>query len=268
MLIYDFYGKGKSMIVENLHVHLNTTTQAVLGKGFSMIDFSHAINQYPQNLLLFDPNIDIGHYNRPTNLRMILGRENVASYFHAVRKKEKDQKLKWIDFTDENMLKELSPIELSELLYFSHMKKPLHSPFFYKLQNNFVYFEYSGDFSKVYYRHLDEFYRILANKLSRLSFNKLNYRKFFKKGIVTDKPSLSVLRNLKSIFAEGIIICFTMASMKLNKFSIPIYTRKDALWSFKNLEQKSDILLLAYLVYDFYEKMWDVRICPPSNNLL
>ncbi|MDR1521635.1 MAG: hypothetical protein LBS28_02095 [Streptococcaceae bacterium] len=248
------------MIVENLYIHLNATTQAVLGRGFSMIDFSHAINQYPQNLLLFDPNIDIGHYNRSTNLRMILGRENVASYFHDMRKKEKEEELKWIDFTDEIMLKELSPMELSELLYFSHMKKPLHSPFFYKLQNNFVYFEYGEDFSKIYYRYLDEFYRILANKLSRLSFTKINYRKFFSKKIIADKPSLPFLRKLKSIFEEGIIICFTMATIKQNKFSFPLYAQENVLWGTRNLEQKSDTLLLAHLIYDVKEKTWNVNM--------
>ena len=49
------------------------------------------------------------------------------------------EEIKWIDFSDVTMLKELTPLEISELLYFGHMKNSLHSPFFYKLQNDFVF---------------------------------------------------------------------------------------------------------------------------------
>ncbi len=48
------------------------------------------------------------------------------------------------------------------------MKTHLHSPFFYKLQNNFVFFDLQDGLTRVYYRYLDEFYRILADKITRV----------------------------------------------------------------------------------------------------
>ena len=70
------------------------------------------------------------------------------------------------------MVKELTPLEISELLYFGHMKTHLHSPFFYKLQNNFVYFDLKDQRSRVYYRYLEEYYRILADKITHIVLEK------------------------------------------------------------------------------------------------
>ena len=49
--------------------------------------------------------------------------------------------MKWIDFKDYDVLQRLTPNEISELLYFGHMKNQLRSPFFYQLQNSFAFFE-------------------------------------------------------------------------------------------------------------------------------
>ena len=73
--------------------------------------------------------------------------------------------MRWIDFTDLTMIKELSALEISELLYLGHMKTHLHSPFFYKLQNNFVYFDLGDDLLRVYYRYMKNFIAFWPNKL-------------------------------------------------------------------------------------------------------
>ncbi len=85
--------------------------------------------------------------------------EDVQLFFSRSTKVVAEE-MKWIDFNDYEMVKELTPLEISELLYFGHMKTHLHSLSFYKLQNNFVFFDLKDARSRVYYRYLDEYYRI------------------------------------------------------------------------------------------------------------
>ena len=69
-------------------------------------------------------------------------------------KKESDLKhdLCWVDFTTEKNVNTLTPLEQAELLYLSHKREPLASPFFSKLQNRYVYYSSVVDkMTKVYY---------------------------------------------------------------------------------------------------------------------
>ncbi|MGE9502105.1 hypothetical protein ACQP3D_27360, partial [Escherichia coli] len=91
-----------------------------------------------------------GEYESHTGLKVIRGTENIQRFFSSSRNRRGFDELKWIDFTDLTMLKELTPLEISELLYFGHMKTHLHSPFFYKLQNNFVYFDLNDQLNRIY----------------------------------------------------------------------------------------------------------------------
>lgn len=128
-------------MTESVYVHIDTTSNAVLTKGLTATDFANSIVHFPQNLLLLDPSASAGEYESHTGLKVIRGTENIQRFFSSSRNRRGFDELKWIDFTDLTMLKELTPLEISELLYFGHMKTHLHSPFFYKLQNNFVYFD-------------------------------------------------------------------------------------------------------------------------------
>ena len=154
------------------------------------------------------------------------------------------------------MLKELTPLEISELLYFGHMKTQLHSPFFYKLQNNFVYFDLQDDLSRVYYRYLDEYYRILADKLTYMVLEKINDRKsFFRKSAPVDKLKVSLLQEMKGIFQEGIIFSFETATNENGQLSIPIYLVADAGLRKTNLLQ-DDEYLVAHLIYNQTNRQW------------
>ena len=62
-------------------------------------------------------------------------------------------------------LHQLTPQEIADLLYISHANTHLHSPFFYKLQNNFIFLNLAQDFTKVYYRKMDDFYQQLSYQL-------------------------------------------------------------------------------------------------------
>ncbi|MBA5770603.1 hypothetical protein H3285_29620, partial [Escherichia coli] len=77
--------------------------------------------------------------------------------------KENFNPLCWIDFEDVELLNQLTPQEVAEMLYLAHTRRHLRSPFYYKLQNNFVYLtREDGRYNKVYYRNLNHFYMLLS----------------------------------------------------------------------------------------------------------
>ena len=166
--------------------------------------------------------------------------------------------MKWIDFTDLTMLKELTPLEISELLYFGHMKTHLHSPFFYKLQNNFVYFDLNDQLNRIYYRYLDEFYRIFASKLSSILSDKINVKKsFFKKETPVEKISVELLKEMRNLMQEGIIFSFDQVGLIDDEYRIPIYVIEDYIWKLKGTRYREEEVV-ATLIYSVNDRRWQL----------
>ncbi|MGX7350453.1 hypothetical protein RU97_GL001437 [Enterococcus canis] len=243
-------------MLEYIYVHIDTTSNAVLSKGITNVDFDHSIVHHPQNLLLLDPAAEEGEYEVHTGLRIIRGEEAVSRYFNLIRRRRSSEEIKWMDFTDLAMLKQLTPLEISELLYFGHMKTHLHSPFFYKLQNNFVFFEFMDDMTRIYYRYLDEFYRILGDKITHVLLEKLNDRKtFFRRGVAVEKLDIEVLKELKTILQEGVVFCFSQTELQDKQYRIPIHVVEDSIWKTKSQRYLNEPVI-ATLVYHTGKKTW------------
>ncbi|HAQ0128406.1 TPA: hypothetical protein IWN35_001667, partial [Enterococcus faecium] len=156
------------------------------------------------------------------------------------------------------MLKELTPLEISELLYFGHMKTHLHSPFFYKLQNNFVYFDLNDQLNRIYYRYLDEFYRIFASKLSSILSDKINVKKsFFKKETPVEKISVELLKEMRNLMQEGIIFSFDQVGLIDGKYRIPIYVIEDYIWKLKGTRYREEEII-ATLIYSVTDRHWQL----------
>lgn len=207
-----------------IYVHIDTTSNAILSRGITASDFFQSIVHQPKNLLLLDPATSFGEFETTTGLKTIRGTEAVVTFFDDLRRRRTSEDIKWIDYSDHEMLKELTPLEISELLYFGHMRTHLHSPFFYKLQNNFVYFDMKDELSRVYYRYLDEFYRILANKITSCVSEKVNEKKsFFRKTKSVEKLNFDLLKKMKEAFQEGVVLCFDQLDGDSNEVLIPIY---------------------------------------------
>lgn len=241
-----------------IYIHIDTTSNAVLSRGISPLEFYHGIVHQPKNLLLLDPSSDYGEYETHTGLKILRGNEGVKQYFDELARNRISEDIKWIDFNDSALLKELTPLEISELLYFGHMKTHLHSPFFYKLQNNFVYFDLKDELSRVYYRYLDEYYRILADKLTRTVLEKINDRRsFFRKATPVEKLDISLLREMKGLFQEGVVFCFQSAHTEGQDYKIPIYLIEDGSFR-KNEELTKDDMLVGHLIYQQDRRQWQV----------
>lgn len=199
-----------------------------------------------------------GEYESHTGLKVIRGTENIQRFFSSSRNRRGFDELKWIDFTDLTMLKELTPLEISELLYFGHMKTHLHSPFFYKLQNNFVYFDLNDQLNRIYYRYLDEFYRIFASKLSSILSDKINVKKsFFKKETPVEKISVELLKEMRNLMQEGIIFSFDQVGLIDDEYRIPIYVIEDYIWKLKGTRYREEEVV-ATLIYSVNDRRWQL----------
>ncbi|MDT2836647.1 hypothetical protein P7H50_07060 [Enterococcus durans] len=246
-------------MTESVYVHIDTTSNAVLTKGLTISDFSNSIVHFPQNLLLLDPSTTAGEYESHTGLKVIRGTENIQQFFASVRNRNRSGDLKWIDFSDLTMLKELTPLEISELLYFGHMKTHLHSPFFYKLQNNFVYFDLNDQLGRIYYRYLDEFYRIFANKLSTILFEKINEKKsFFRRDTPVENISVDLLKDMRNLMQEGIIFSFEQGGLVNDEYRIPIYVIEDYIWKLKGTRYREEEAI-GTLVYQAADRHWKLE---------
>ncbi|MFW8619276.1 hypothetical protein ACOJB1_15695 [Enterococcus innesii] len=243
-----------------IYVHIDTTSNAVLTRGLAPQDFNKSIVHQPKNLLLLDPSSDFGEFDGHTGLKVIRGMEDVQLFFQQINKGRIAEEMKWIDFNDYEMVKELTPLEISELLYFGHMKTHLHSPFFYKLQNNFVFFDLKDARSRVYYRYLDEYYRILADRITRIVLEKINDRlSFFKKATPVEKLDFNLLKELRGIMQEGIVFCLTQEQLIDRTYTIPIYLSEDA--GLKNtLVNQKELDQIAVLRYSASKKNWSLEI--------
>ncbi|MDT2758776.1 hypothetical protein [Enterococcus xiangfangensis] len=244
---------------DTLFAYIDSTSNAVLSKGLSPNDFVEGIVHRPKNLLLLDPMAETGEYEPHTGLKIINNSEQVQQFFNN-KTFTNSKGTKWIDFNDLAMLKELTPLEISELLYFGHMRTHLHSPFFYKLQNNFVYFNLGNETMRVYYRYLDEFYRILASKLTRITLEKVNDRRsFFCKGSPVAPLDSELLKDLYPILQEGAVFCLNQSELKNKLYRIPIFLSDEKGWrrSPKNYTKE---LQIAEITYDTANKHWSLEV--------
>jgi hypothetical protein len=72
----------------------------------------------------------------------------------------------WLDYDNETDLNNCTPEEMAEVLYLSHFGKPIKSPFFDRINNNFVYLAHDdGWFCKLYCKDNSIIKEIIANKI-------------------------------------------------------------------------------------------------------
>ncbi|MGX7198321.1 hypothetical protein [Enterococcus nangangensis] len=241
----------------SVYVHLDTTSNSLVTKGISHTDFYQSLTHRPENLLLLNPAAEAGNFDPHTGLKVIEGAVNVEDYLKNLQRRKDKSTVEWVDFSDSNMLKELTPQEIAELLYFGHMKVHLRSPFFYKLQNNFAYFELGEDeYNRVFYRYLDEFYRILGDKLVQVTLVRINDRKsFFKRNLPVAKIPNELLRQLKTYLLEGVVFCCSQTEVVNKEYRIPLYIVEDRIFKTEENRFKKETAVAA-LVYHTGKRTW------------
>ena len=248
-------------MTSSIYIHLDTTSNIVLTQGINAGDFHRGIVHPPKNILLLNPSSELGEFENHTTMKIIRGEAAVSQFLQNLSKNRLLLENKWIDFTDLAMLKELTPLEISELLYFGHMKTHLYSPFFYKLQNNFVYFDLENGLNRTYYRYLDEFYRILASKITHIALERLNDRRsFFRKAQPVSKVNSEILKPLKEAMKEGIFFSFEHAIPENGELLIPIYFVEETPQLNRTLIKNEEEQFLGYLIYNQDRQTWRLKV--------
>jgi len=246
---------------ELLYIHLNDRDQYVLSSGIEFVEFGRSLSDSLNYILLLKHQSEEADFNRHTllhyvsedSLEKLMG-ENIASYGDFC----------WIDFEELEGLNVLSAQEIAEVLYLGHTKHHLKLPFYNQLGNKFAYMSHDdGWFSKVYYRNMNDFYRMLSQVISgkltgvKTEKNLLGFRR------KREFPPVSkeVLKSLTSVFKEGAVFSLKKVEQNRNRLDIPLWVIGD----FTNMDDMFDEYVLAgnnppdgRLVFDKKLKEWSL----------
>ena len=241
---------------ETTYVHLDTITNAVLSKGFTMNEYKDAVKRPIKNILLLNAPKGVGELDPHTGFRMIRGIARIQEYFersqHVI-----DDSSKWIDFESVELMRQLTPVEISELLYIAHAFTHLHSPFYYKLQNNYIHLTLPEAMTKVYYRNLDQFYSLLSINITNNMEKKINDKRnkfIFKKTKMITRIPVSEVKDLLPLLKEGVVFSFKKLKIKQEIYEIPIYLAEDRLKFVDRDFSEKD--LLGNLCFDEKNQNW------------
>lgn len=245
------------MASEYIYVHLDSVTNSVLSKGVTLVNYAKIIKKMPKNILLLNAPKGVGELDAHTGFRIIRGTENVAAYFKE-NLQTADRSIKWIDFENMELLRQLTPVEISELLYIAHAYMHLHSPFYYKLQNNFIYLTMPDDIRKIYFRYLEQFYGFLGDSLTRSLEMKINEKKkFFQKSQTIEPIPVELVRELVPYLREGALFSFKQMQHQDTVCEIPIFLVEDRLRDVEHTFSEKD--LMGTVCYDNHEKNWFLK---------
>lgn len=160
----------------------------------------------------------------------------------------------WVDYSNETALNSCSPEEQSEVLYLSHFGKPLKSPFFETIDNDFFYLAHDdGWFCKLFCRDMSIFKEIIANKIID-SFSANKRRKIY--------PMCNNIKDeIFELISKGLLIDFSNIfkdekSISLNFYTIGNYEDMDKMYN--NLERnKSTATIKGTLEHK--NKTWKIH---------
>ena len=147
-----------------IYISLEPVTNMIYSLGILPADFLNGIPAIPNQLLLL--NEESGNdveINPHTRLQTITGQAQIRRYLLG----KHDHAVKWLDYAHSDDLDFLLPTEIAELLYLAHMDTHIRTPFYAKLQNNYVSLSLRDGFYKTYYRHLGDVDHVLEVSIKR-----------------------------------------------------------------------------------------------------
>jgi len=220
--------------LHHIFIHMNETDQFVMFSGLTMQEFVNCAGPL-QNLLLLKHEYEDSSFNMHTQLEFVPD-EEVQSFTKEFMDKPTD--LRWIDFADERRLNLLTPQEQAELLYIGHKKEPIRSPFYYQLQNRFVFLSNEDEsMTKIYFREINDSLQLVVNILNQVVRDKERGAAFWRRKQKVEYPELKIvqLNTFKSLLKEGILLSLykvekSVASYDLEIRSLPDTVFPDELW--------------------------------------
>lgn len=224
----------------NLYVHYDAVTNYFMTRGISLSVLDFGPQYMPQNLILSDAPEELGRFDAQTDFKILRNQNEVIDYLKICEKNNRHLS-NWIDFDSVEMMHLLTPVEISELLYLFHAKRALRSPFFYKLQNNYVYLTMSNGLNKTYYRHMTHFYprfsRALTDYVQAL-VNENNHWLTLRKKNIEPMP-ISLVEELSPFFMNGLKIDFQQAVKEIDSWCIPLFEIEDEMTQLTRNKERS-----------------------------
>jgi hypothetical protein len=209
--------------------------------GIEFHEFMNCVHNRPENLLLLKHNFDNPLWNPHSRFDYVTKQEInelIDDYVYGYGD------FCWTDFSKEEDLNALSNTQIAELLFFSHLARPLQNV----PKVRFAYFAHDdGWFNKLYVTDLHD-YEILLSKVIILKLQELTGRKFEN---IPEEISSVLLESTK----DGLFIDLSKAIKSSVEFKIPItaighYTDMDKVYDFR--EEIRDYKV--WLVYS--KKLW------------
>ncbi|AGF55959.1 hypothetical protein B0P06_005785 [Clostridium saccharoperbutylacetonicum] len=198
------------------------------------MEFKEFIKHNPikiENILVTEGNYIANNFNRSWFLETANGKNDILEL-----SKEDIYGLgnfHWLDYNNEVDLNSCTPEEKAEVLYLSHFGKPLNSPFFSGINNDFVYLSHDdGWFCKLYCKDMCVFKDIIANKIIE-SFSTNKRRKIY------PMPE-DIKEEILELTKKGLLIDFSNIyrdnkCISLNYYTIGHYEDMDEMYN--NLER-------------------------------
>ncbi|EGW40903.1 hypothetical protein [Desulfosporosinus sp. OT] len=187
--------KSRDLIYLNVYPSENK----IVSYGIEFKEFISALVRPLDNILMLSGYFSEGEFDFTTNCEYI-PKQSITRIINEDVYRLGD--FCWVDFKDIDGLRSLKPPEVAELLYLGHMKKPVTSPFFEKLQNRFAYLAHDdGWFNIFYYRSQREFETVIGKVIVSKLFLK------FRRKAIPDIP-FEISEQLMNYGQEGLLIDF------------------------------------------------------------
>lgn len=247
-----------------LYMHLNDSERYLISHGISLLDFYQSMTTPPSLLLLQHP-----FEGAELHLRTLLHYIEQDQFFDVID--ESDHRLgdiSCLDFDGVDALEELEGQEIAELLYFSHLKRPLRSAFFQKLNNRYAYLSHDdGWFNKIYFQQLDDFYELASSLITKKikAGNKQKRFSLFRKSTVLEGFDLSTLESLFDLWQKGAVMDFNTVLSSKGKNEIPVYVIGDywnmdeMLEAYRRIKKTPDLFIRV----NRKEKRWMINGAKP-----
>lgn len=225
--------KSADDFMYHIYVHMNEMGQFVIFSGLTFQKFVSAVGPL-QHLLLLKHDYEDGSFNMHTQLDFVMS-EDVPHFAKKIADSKKE--LCWIDFIDERRVNQLTATEQAELLYLSHKREPIHSPFSQKLQNRFVYFSsHTERMTKIYFRQLSDADLLVSNVFNTSIREKEGTSSFWRRKSKAAIPHVSaeLLQSYRFFAKEGALLSL-FKSDKTKEYGIEIrnlaeYSFTDEVW--------------------------------------
>ncbi|WP_025730508.1 hypothetical protein [Atopobacter phocae] len=243
---------------ESLYIHYDTISHQILVRGLPLHQLLlQQPDLIPQKVVLLQKTANIGRIDPYTKFSILDTEQATMDFFTKISTHQMEP-ISWIDYQSKELLQQLTPQEIAELLYLNHTWQPLRSPFFYKLQNNWTLLVLAPDCYKIFQRDLTAFYRLFCRFIEDYVSQAFKPRLPWQEQPTIHSMSEDNLNTLKDLFREGVWIGLNEGEKTKTTYRIPLrISEGDAEDPLERqlFEQKTKM----YLTYDFNTSDWTME---------